>query len=290
MRSVIRVLSDSPIVEKITLDPEDNRIIIYYDNNKKNSDSIRELVGMVNFYFEKIFNASEAISLVNKSSVNEESTKKNYYLNSYSSYLCEFYRIDIQNYFENDANYFASSSEIIEIELMCLSYAKKFVISELGKQGSSKQCVIEFNYANIKDTAKRLRYIAALKELPKSILDNISVSLVRIDPNDGLEAINQVIKSLTPVIPFPSISVFFNNNMDYIDRLLNSQAKRVFVTVDYKKFESEVVAESVQSEILTHTLAENICLIPTNVDPKTPKVVGDKFNSLSFVGRQAINR
>ncbi|MEM8814044.1 MAG: hypothetical protein AAGF59_15640, partial [Pseudomonadota bacterium] len=96
MRSVIRVLADSPLVERIALDRDNDTVKVFYKSEEKNADAIRDIVRVVNYFFGVEYSSPNAFTLVNRKKPSSLPSTKNYHLNFYSGSDCEFNRIDIQ--------------------------------------------------------------------------------------------------------------------------------------------------------------------------------------------------
>lgn len=290
MRSVIRFLADSPLVEKIALDHENNNVKIYYKSEHKNADSVRDMVDVVNYYFEKNFNADNALVLIGKKEEVILKTRKDYHLNTYSTLMFDVYRIDIHDNFINNAKYYNPEDDIIEVELTCLEHAKDFIFAELRKKTTVKKCVVEFNYMNIKDPEKKDQYLSPIKQLPKTISKNIGISLVRITPDDDLDAINATLENVKGVGGDCCLSVYYHDNLPLIERALSSQADKIYLTVDFKGVEDDSEIEALHHLVKEHPKSRDIYVIQYNTDKDNAKMIGETSNTLKFSGRQVIKR
>lgn len=290
MRSVIRVLADSPLVEKIALDHENNNVKIYYKSDHKNAESVRDIVDVINFYFEKKFDAENALMLIGKKEKVILNTRKDYHLNTYASAMFDFYRIDIHDNFSKDDKYYDPTDDIIEIELTCLEHAKEFIFAELRKKSTVKKCVVEFNYMNVKDPDKKDRYLSPIKQLPKTISKNIGISLVRITPDDDLDAIDAALESVKGVGGDCCLSVYYHDNLPLIERALSSQADKIYLTVDFKGVDDESNIEALHHLVKEHPKSRDIYVIQYNTDKDNAKMIGETSNTLKYSGRQVIKR
>lgn len=290
MRSIIRILADSSLVERIALDHENNNVRIFYKETHKNVESIKEVVSVLNYYFEKEFRKKDALILVDKKEKVILKIKKEYHLNTYSSTLFDVYRIDIHDPVTSDHKYYDPTNEIIEIELTCVEHAKDVIFADLRKKSSVKKCVIEFNYMNLKDPDYRNQYLAPLKQLPKTISRNIDISLVRLSPEDDLDEINKTLEFINGVAGERCLSVYYNDNLPLIERALESKADKLFLTVDFQGLEDEKVIEQLHAMVKEHPKSQNIFIIQYNIDKDNAKMIGETSNTLKFSGREAIKR
>jgi len=292
MRSVIRFLADSPLVEKIALDHENNNVKIYYKSEHKNAESVRDIVDVVNYYFEKRFDAEQALVLIGKKEKEKVilKSRKDYHLNTYSSLMFDVYRIDIHDNYAKDDKYYNPEEDIIEVELTCLEYAKDFIFAELRKKTTVKKCVVEFNYMNIKDSVKRDRYLGPIKQLPKTISKNIGISLVRITPDDDLDAINATLETVKGIGGDCCLSVYYHDNLPLIERALSSQADKIYLTVDFKGVDDESDIEALHHLVKEHPKSRDIYVIQYNTDKDNAKMIGETSNTLKYTGRQVIKR
>lgn len=290
MRSVIRFFADSPLVEKIALDHDNNNVKIYYKSDHKNADAVRDMVDVVNYYFETNFNAENALVLVGKQDKVILKTRKDYHLNTYSTLMFDIYRVDIHDNYANDKKYYDAEDDIIDVELMCLEHAKDFIFSELRKKSTVKKCVVEFNYMNIKNPAKKDRYLGPIKQLPKTISKNIGISLVRITPDDDVDAINAALENIKGVGGDCCLSVYYHDNLPLIERALSTQADKIYLTVDFKGVENDSEIEALHHLIKEHPKSHDIYVIQYNTDKDNAKMIGETSNTLKYSGRQVIKR
>lgn len=290
MRSVIRILADSPLVEKIALDHENNNVKIYYKSEHKNAEAVRDIVDVINFYFEKNYDAENALMLIGKKEKVILKTRTDYHLNTYSSSMFDIYRIDIHDNVANNDKYYDQTDEIIEIELTCLEHAKDFIFAELRKKSTVKKCVVEFNYMNIKNPEMKEKYLTPLKQLPKTISKNIGISLVRITPDDDLDTINAALESVKGVGGDCCLSVYYYDNLPLIERALESQADKIYLTVDFKGIDDDSNIEKLHHLIKEHPKSRDIYVIQYNIDKENAKMIGETANTLKYSGRQVIKR
>ncbi len=288
MRAVIRILADSPLVERIALDHENNNVKIYYKSDHKNSEYIREIISVLNYYFEKEHETKDALVLVGKKEKVSLSKRKDYYLNTYTSPSFDIYRVDVHDSYMNNDKYYNEADDIIDVELTCLEYAKEFIFGELRKKTSVRKCVIEFNYMNIKGDKHRNRYIQPLKQLPKTISRNIDISLVRVLPDEDLLTIDATLAHLKGVGGQSCLSIYFQDNLPLVERALNSQAEKVYLTVDFKYKNVEENIGELHKLIKEHPNSKNIYIIQYNIDKENAKMIGEMDNTMKFSGRQSI--
>ena len=294
MRSIIRILADSSLVERIALDHDNGNVKIYYKENDKNVDAIRDMVDVINYYFEKEFNKKKALILTDKKEKEKEiiklKTRKDYHLNTFVGPSSDIYRIDIHDAFVNNENYYDATSDIIDIELMCLEFAKEAIVTGLRKKSSPRKCVIEFNYINIQQEAHRNRYLDPLKKLPKTISQNIDISLVRMMPEDDIAAVNETLRHVRGVAGQTCLSVYFHKNIPLIERALNSEAENIYLTVDFKNIKEDSSIEELHSLIIEHKKSPNVFIIQYNIDREKKKMIGETSNTLKYSGREVIKR
>lgn len=289
MRSIIRVLADSPLVERIALDHENNNVKVFYKNDQKNAASIEEMIDVINYYFGHKFNVPNALTLVEKTTEKKVPKNSSYYINSYTSSILDLLRIDIQDNFVDSDDYYNPEDDILKIELNCLQRAKNIVLSEMQSQKKPKTCTIEFNYANFKEQAKRDRYLSNLHALPKSIVKSIGVSLVRVTPDESVEDIDATLTELSKAVACTGISMVYDNNPEVLERALETAASRVFVSIDFKRVQDEKTIEVLNSTITEHKRARDVFILQMNIDSNGQKKIGESANTLKYIGRESIS-
>ncbi len=288
MRSVIRVLSDSPVVERISHVPETNRIQVVYKRQAKNTDSVKDVVDMLNFYFEKLFNTPEALEFVCETDCANKPEKKRYYINTFAGRGSRLFRIDIQQDFVLKGDYYESSKELVDVELLCLENAKTFIIKELGSGGSKKRAIIEFNYANVQDPLLSRKYEMSFRDMPNSIVENAEISLARIKPTLSVEEINRAIVHASATRADPNLSVFYDKNLDFVEKLLRTDAKKLFVTMDFKKIGNLGDLRQTQKHIRDNAGETEVYFVMRNVEPSDRPTFEIDTDNFLFYGRQMI--
>lgn len=288
MRSVIRVLSDSPVVQRISHEPESNRIQVIYKRQAKNTDSVKDVVDMLNFYFEKLFNAPEALEFVCETDCDSRPEKKRYYINTFAGRGARLFRIDIQEDFVRKGDYYESSKELVDVEMLCLENAKTFIIKELGSGGSKKRAVVEFNYANVQDSLLSRKYELSFRDMPTSIVENAEISLARIKPTLSVEEINKALVHASTTRANPSLSVFYDNNLDFVDRLLQTEASKLFITMDCKKIGNMGDLRQTQQYIRDCAGETEVFFVMRNLEPNDRPRFEKDPDTFLFLGRQTI--
>ena len=287
MRSVIRILSDSSLVNKIALDHDNNNVKVFYKSDDKHAQTVCDLVDIINYYFNREYDSEEAIVLVGKTTLPK---RKNYYINSYTSTQFEFFRIDIQNDDAQAASYYEPSADIMAVELMCLERARDFIIAELRKKQNSRKAVIEINFNNFCDPEMREEYVAELKRLAPTMAKNMEISLVRIAPDISNEKINETVALLAKHVSAAGVSLFFEGNTDRLETMLGSDASRVFVTVDFKQVTDEEKIEALHDTIMAAPKPYDVFIIQQNIDTDAKKMIGERNCTLRYAGRQVVKR
>lgn len=288
MRSVIRLLSDSPLVDRITLNPTDNQIYVFYNSHQKNADYIENIVGIVNFYFDKLYNIKNTLVLKKTDEQKTSSSKKKYYLNTYSSKKIELYRLDMQGKYENSIEYNKHSKELADIEISCLITGRKFIVSELGKRGSPKTCVVELNYANLKHEETRMYYTSCLKEFPEKIRKNIELSIIRVNFEDCDDDITKIVKNFSKFVNTAYVSVYYDQNPEQIKRISNLNLKKFILTIDCEDFQDQNDVLKMQKNLKSYSRENDILLIRRNQADGYDYVDEPGFHMLSYMGRQSI--
>ena len=290
MRSIIRILAESSLVERISLDHDNNNVKIHYRSETRNSDSVREMVDVVNYYFEKEFKTPNALILIDKDEKSSLPSSNNCHLSIYTAPLFDVYRIDLHDKFATNENYYSPDSDIIELEMIAVEHAKEFIFGELRKKGSIRRCVVEFNYMNLGDPENQNLYLSPLKRLPKTISRNIDISLVRVHPDADVEAMNKALDLIKGVAGDCSLSVYFDYNLPLIERMLNTKAEKIYLTIDIKRIKDESKIEQLHSLIKEHPKSKNVYVIQNNIDREHVKMIGETANTLNYAGRQVIRR
>ncbi|MEM1046741.1 MAG: hypothetical protein AAGL24_11330 [Pseudomonadota bacterium] len=288
MRSIIRVLADSPLVERIALDHENNNVKVFYRNDQKNAASIEEMIDVINYYFGHKFNVPNALTLVEKNTEKKIPKSSSYHINSYTSAVLDLLRIDIHDKYVDNEDYYNPEKDILKIELSCLQRAKNFILSQMQTQKKPKTCTIEFNYANFKEKAQRDRYLSDLHALPKSIVKNIGVSLVRVTPEESVEDINATLTELAKAVGSTGLSMVYDGNPEALEKALETTAGRVFVAIDFKRVQDEKTIEALNSKITEHKRARDVFIIQMNIESKGEKKIGESANTLKYTGRESI--
>lgn len=287
MRSAIRILAASPLVEKISLDHEKNSVKVYYKSNDKYADSIRDIIDVINYYFKNEHNASGAFRLIGKEQLKK---KENYYINSYGHSRFELFRIDIQDEYMTDDYYYDTSNDVVAIELICFGHARDFIFGELRKRESGRRGVIEFNYANFRDPERQARYVAEWRQLAPTMAKNLDVSLVRIADDTPLEEINETLEDLRKYVAEPCLSVYFDANFTFINKVLHAEASRIFVTVDFNRIRNDSDITALNELMNNARDPENVFIIQYNIEKDAQIMIGRRGNELRYSGRQIIRR
>lgn len=289
MRSVIRILSDSPIVERIALNQESNKIQIHYKNDAKNSEAIHDLVEIINFYFEKIYNATGALHLVGSQESDHEPGQSRYYLNTYALRGNEFFRLDIQKRFKGDDEYFQRSRNVLDAELHCLEQAKKSVVANLGTKRSGQKACVEFNYSNIRDENLAKRYLSALRDMPCAVLTNIEASIVRVPPDARVRDIDAAIAMIDGILERVLVSYFHSENTaPSFSEFIKSRAAAVIATLDCGDVAGPSELMAVRNDLLREADGKDVLFVMRKLEPNLERAVLKERDTFRFAGKRSL--
>ncbi|MEM1048118.1 MAG: hypothetical protein AAGL24_18355 [Pseudomonadota bacterium] len=289
MRSVIRILSDSPIVERIALNQESNKIQIHYRDDAKNSAAIHDLVEIINFYFEKIYNANNALHLVSSEEGEDGPDQNRYYLNTYALRGHEFFRLDIQNRFTGDDEYFQRSRNVLDAELHCLEQAKKSIVAKLGTKKSGQKACVEFNYSNIRDENLAKRYLSALRDMPSAVLADIEASIVRVPPNARVRDIDAAVSMIDGVLNRVLVSYFHSENTaPSFSEFVRSRAAAVIATLDCCNVTGASELAELRNDLIRQADGKDVLFVMRKLEPNLERAVLKERDTFRFAGKQSL--
>lgn len=288
MRSAIRVLSESSAVKSILHNKHANKIRVIYHDGSDNAQSVRNVIEMMNFYFEKLYNTPEAIEFINEDNADDAPEKRRYFIDTCTHKGEVFFRIDIHSDFIKKNSFYKASRELVDVELLCLQNAKNYIVKELGTHAMSQKSYVEFNYANINDPVLCKRYMLGFRNMPKPIQKHIDISLSRIHPDTELNSINSTISKISQIKPGTCLSVFYDNNIEFIERLLQSNAQKLFLTIDYNLIKN--IGDVLQTQQYIYSCAEKVepSIVLTNMNPENESRFKKEERIFKFSGRQTV--
>lgn len=290
MRSAIRVLSNSPVVERIARRPETNKIQIVCNEGSGNTRSVEDVVKMLNFYFGKAFNAPDALEFVQTDGEPKTGGKNCYYISSYNCLGTRLLRAEIASDFARKTHPGAVSELLAEIELVCLESAKEFLSLQKTSGRKSNRAVIELDYTNIRDLLLFKEYESRLRALPAAIAAQLDVSLARIRPASRTEDINALLHHVSAIRPAPGISVDYDENLHFVEDMLKTQAKTLYVTMDVHKVGNIGDVLQTQNYIKERAGDKRVFFVLKNLDAHNRTRYQKDADAFLFLGRHRVDK
>ncbi len=290
MRSAIRVLSNSPVVERIARRPETNKIQVVCNEVSGNTQSVEDVVKMLNYYFGKAYNVPDALEFVQSAGGSTAGGKNCYYISSYNCLGTRLLRAEIASDFARKTHPGSVSELLAEIELLCLESAKDFLSLQRSSGRKSNRAVVEFDYTNIRDLLLFHEYESRLRSLPAPVARQLDVSLARIRPATRTEDINAILNHLAAIQPAPGISVDYDENLHFIEDMLNTEAKKMYVTMDVQKVGNIGDVLQTQNYIQESAPTKRVYFVLKNLDANSRMRYQKDPDAFLFLGRHRVDK
>ncbi|MEM1045302.1 MAG: hypothetical protein AAGL24_04080 [Pseudomonadota bacterium] len=232
----------------------------------------------------------DALEFVQSEGEPKAGGKNCYYISSYNCFGSRLLRAEIASDFARKTHPGAVSELLAEIELLCLESAKEFLSLQRSAGRKSNRAVIELDYTNLRDLLLFKEYESRLRAVPAAVAKQIDVSLARIRPASRTDDINALLNHVSAIRPAAGISVEYDENLHFVEDMLKTEAKTLYVTMDVHRVGNIGDVLQTQNYIKECAAGKKVFFVLKNLDANSRQRYQRDPNAFLFLGRHRVDR